>query len=456
MKYKSILIVSVFLYAAVLSCLSILRFHAHNAGLVDLGRMEQGLWSILHGGLLINTFEPGNASRFIVHSEPIFFLLAPLYFVFQSTEFLLILQSIVLGGCAFLLYAISLKELKEEKISLVIALCYLLFPSLFYINIIDFHPDCFALFFTLAAFYFLSQKRWKSFWIFAVLLLSVREYYGLILAALGVYNLASTRDYKWSFFIIALGVAYFSFAFLLLPRMFPEFNSWHGSVGPITKMDSSAISILKSMFAFFMPLAFLPFLCLGRFLICLPLLAAFIFLGQFSYANHHAVAIIPFVFLAAIGAIARFNPGHFNKIGVFLILATLLSNQLYGASPASFRFFKKGDFHYYKDLRNFHRDHHDVIIDSFIRMIPDNASVSASNHIGASLARREYINFFPYPVGFSGIDYVLVDLKEKTSVPWLKLEEQLRMVELLKRNAEFQLIREEDSILLFKRRSGSC
>lgn len=453
LRYFLIICCAISLYALSAGIFSILRFKAFNAGYIDLGRMEQALWSIANGNLIVNTFQYGNAPRLIAHFEGIFFLLAPLYSLFQRTEFLLILQSVILGASALPLYLIARRELKSQPASLIIALSYLAYPTIFYINMKDFHPDCLAIFFIFSSFYFMLKKNWKWFWVFIVLLTITREYCGLISAFLGIYMLHEYHDTRRSGILIALGLGAFLVTFLILPRMFTQFYLWHDKVGPIPGSVFRSDGLLRNIAALFIPLGFLPLLKIKRILISLPIAGAAILLGKFSYANHHAALLVPFIFLSTVDVLKGWDKKKVQYALWIIVIASLFANQLYGASPISARFYLPGDFHYYKAPHRFQVTEHDKLLDEFVKMIPDEASVTASNHIGSHLARREYINFFPFPDDLNSVRYVLVDLKEPpNNAHWLKWSRQVELVRGLVSNPRFQLLRKEDEVYLFERK----
>jgi uncharacterized membrane protein len=201
-----------------------------------------------------------------------------------------------------------------------------------------------------------------------------------------------------------------------------------------------------------LPVAFLPLLGLKRLLIAMPVLGASVLAGQFFYGTHHVAAIIPFIFLATISALASRSLKGKKQAGLLLLFFALFTNQLYGGSPFSVRFYLPRDYHYWKSEHNFKYTEHDALLDQFVELVPQKASVSASNHIGAHLSRRKYINFFPYPKDLFQIDYILVDLKERVNIPWLKWNEQLEKVQGLKEARDYALAKEEGGIYLFRKR----
>lgn len=454
--HKKILFLLILSYSLTASWLSILRFNAFNAGFIDLGRMEQALWNTINGNPLVNTFEFGNAPRFIVHCEPILILLSWFYLFFKRAEFLLIVQSLLLGLAALPLYQIAKLELKSEGLALILSLCYLLYPALLYINLADFHPDTIAIIVIFFAFYFMLVSRWMWFWIMIAFLLSIREYYGLVVSFWGAYLFFQYKDKKRAAILIFLGGGWFLFSYFAFPRLFLEYHLWNDLIGPLSGSSFGLkLSLIKDIAALLVPVAFLPLLKPIRLLAVLPIFLGAVLVGQFSYANHHTASLIPFIFLATILAIKGLSSIRIEQFGFLLVLATLFANQLYGGGPASVRFYLPQDYHYWKNEHNFYITKHDYILSKFVKLIPDNASVSASNHIGAHLSRRKYINYFPYPEDFASIDYILADLSKPLTMPWLLWDKQVEKVDKLKVASRFILLKKEDGVYLFRRKSAS-
>ena len=122
------LIVLILLYIIVLSYLSILKHNAFMSTAWDLGIYEQVLWSTANTGrvfwytpeILINP----SCNFFGIHFSPFLFVILPVYYVFQSTETLLVLQVSFLALGAVPLYKIAKHENLTSKQALVFVSLY--------------------------------------------------------------------------------------------------------------------------------------------------------------------------------------------------------------------------------------------------------------------------------------------------------------------------------------------
>lgn len=138
-----------------MSYISLMKYYTFNATVDDLGINNEVLWLLVHGG--ITNF---NASGFgsvypIQYEKPIIFLVAGLYYFFPSINFLLILQSFVIGVAAVPLYFLGKRIIGSAAISAFISISYLFFFPLASANLFDFH---FMIFTPLA--YFLMVLSW--------------------------------------------------------------------------------------------------------------------------------------------------------------------------------------------------------------------------------------------------------------------------------------------------------
>ncbi len=126
-------------YTAILSTLSILRYHLFLATGFDLGIYEQGLWLILHQGLAAVTSYTGRPAL----AQDASWLLVPLapLFALGGVGLLLVAQSFALGLGYLLIRRIARTLGVPEHRGHLLAASYLLFPTVLAGNLFDFHPE---------------------------------------------------------------------------------------------------------------------------------------------------------------------------------------------------------------------------------------------------------------------------------------------------------------------------
>lgn len=464
------------IYFITFSTLSVLKYLAYNMAMVDLGRMSQSIWNTLQGRFLFGTFEFGNATRLIAHSEFIYLLIAPIYFLFPDPRTLLIIQTLVVSLGALPIYWLARDKLGGKFLPAIFSLAYLTYPSLQYGNLNDFHPDMLATTFLLFTFYFIEKRAWIKYFVFLTLALLCKEYVSLIAIMIGIYILIKKKSFKFGFVTIALGFFLFLANYKFLPLILNRNENLLIELYAPLGMNLSGIlrniilnpfNVIRQFVTFDMignltllliPLGFLSLLNLPVLLLGLPIFIGLILTPFFSYANHHNGTLIPFIFISAINGsyfISKYFRGKIKNInralGVFVLVCSLLSTVFYGASFLSWRLWDKSSYQYWGNIWQFKITDHDRIADKIINLIPDSASVSASNHLASHISNRETIYHFPHPKKFDNIDYILVDILEYFPTYWGPREEERSCLKDLILDDSFGLMYFEDGILLFKK-----
>ena len=236
-----------------------LALHRHAAlatnGL-DLGNVNQALWTTAHGDLLAFTNMAPIRNRLALHVEPILLLFVPFYWIgLGGPRLLLVVQAVVVGLGALPLYwlardalvggreyRVGSKEtasvdspspiphsllptpysLLHSLLPAIFPLAYLLLPALEAAVMYDFHAVTLAPTFLLFAFYFLVKDRPWFFSLFAILTMACKEDMGLTVAMFGLYILVARRRWRWGGATMLAGVAWFAAAlFLIQPRFSP-------------------------------------------------------------------------------------------------------------------------------------------------------------------------------------------------------------------------------------------
>ena len=88
-------------------------------------------------------------------------------------------------------------------------------------------------------------------------------------------------------------------------------------------------------------------------------------------------------------------------------------------------------------------------VNKTLSAIPKNATVAASNNIGAHLSHREI--FYTIPIGVYKAEYIVFLLNDIFAQP--SLEAQKQMAEELKKDSRYVLLAEKDDFVVFRRLS---
>ncbi len=178
-------------YTAILSTLTVLRYHVWLATDGDMGFNMQALWLLSHRGLLAVSTYTGHPVLADAASY-ILVLLAPFYSV-GGVGFLLLLQAFALGLGYVLIRRIAEHLGVESRWAHLVGVVYLIYPTVLGANLFDFHPDVLAVPLLFAAVLAALEERW--FWYAAALILalSVKDTVPIVVIGLGVTLLVRRR-----------------------------------------------------------------------------------------------------------------------------------------------------------------------------------------------------------------------------------------------------------------------
>ena len=178
-RFQILLWLSILSFVIVFSFLSIKRYRTLNSYYYDLGIMNQVVYNTSRGRFLEMTNQEliKNTSRLAIHFDPILALFAPFYKIYQGPEILLIGQAIVLGLGALAVFLISRKILKQDLISLIFSLLYLLYFPIQRVSLFDFHAVTLSTTFFLFALYFNLVNKNKFYFLFIFLALLTKLKY---------------------------------------------------------------------------------------------------------------------------------------------------------------------------------------------------------------------------------------------------------------------------------------
>lgn len=193
-------------YILVFGYLCFLKFHSFNYLDWDLASDAIVLWNSAHGKLLYYPFL--EQIIFGAHLYLIIFLILPVYAIFQSPLTPLFLQSIFLGLAAWPLYLLARRRL-NQTFSLAVAVAYLLYPSVGYMNLFETHFDIYEIFFLFFALYYFEKVNFRRFIVFVILAISCKENASLAVAMLGIYALIRRRSKQWVLIPLLAGASWF-------------------------------------------------------------------------------------------------------------------------------------------------------------------------------------------------------------------------------------------------------
>ena len=470
LRPRALLWIAIGAYGASFGALSILRYRAYNTGRFDLGNMSQAVWATAHGHpLAVTNLQGEQVSRLGSHVDPILVAFAPLWWIWPSPSMLVTAQAVAIALGALPVFWLARKRLGSERAALGFALAYLLYPAVQWLTLNEFHPVALACPLLLFAFWYLDEDRFAAFAAFAVLAALTKEEIPLVIAGMGVWYAVSRRNWLVGGAIAAIGVVLTAIS---VEVILPHFNSGASSrfYERYGALGSSPGEILKTLFTHPGRLAEAAFdhegihyvldllvpLLLLAFAAPLVLVAALPELGlnllsathtQSSIHHHYTAGLIPPLVVATVLGAARVTRDRPNlrvPLAMAAVGAMVVANFVLGAVP------------FWRDLPGgqsyqayaSHVSNHDRITDRALRLIPDDAVVSATNSLGSHLSGRRRFLSFPY---IRDAQWVAADETQPGYADrWDPLATATDLA-ALRRNRSWRLVFSDDGVLVFKR-----
>jgi uncharacterized membrane protein len=474
-------------YVSMLSYYSIIRHINLNSGIDCLGFYSQVVWLFSNLEVPFSSFQGRNI--FADHMTPILIFFSPFYKIYSDPVILLVLQSVLLSSGVFPIYWLAKDKLDSNYLTISLCIGYLLYPALQFANLYEFHPVNIATPLLLFIFYFLHKRLYFRYYIFLILTLLCREDVVPIIFFLGIYIFFYEKKRKIGVITTLLSVSWFYFAYwIFLPYITSgEYSKLDtGSFGLYSHLGSSLGEILSTIVfhpvfilkkiliieklgyivLLILPLCFLSLFHPPTFLIGFSMIMGNM-LSRGSYMStirlFYTATITPLIFISCIYALQfllykqNFIMNFVKKVypirtisrsglvfafSSVILFASITSSILYGPLPyssdpyaAEFLVMKEG-------------------VDSakeMFKLIPPNASISASNNLGAHLSIRKNAYTFPYPPQKEP-EYVMVNLakpyRRSKSVSREEFNKSLREF-LFQRN--FGVLHSKEGYTLFKK-----
>lgn len=480
---ETFLTLSVVIYSVYFTAVSFLRYDNFYTGRFDLGNMVQTVWNTSQGRIFLFT-HPDNTvivSRLAFHADFILLLFAPFYYVWSHPYLLLFVQTVVVASGAFFLYGIAKHLLKHNLLSFVIALSYLLNPSLQRANIYDFHAVVLATTFFLAVWYFFLKRKYVWMVVFLFIagitkeqVWAITALFGLLIVLREIWVYKKSRISLLLVFLsqrFLIGVSVFVVSLLLFYLMIWKFipeakGGEHFAIEFYGEFGTSPSDIIRSVIfnpvqtlsvileparieylqRLFLPLGYLPVLFPFVLIFAGPDLLINLLSGN---ANLHQIyyqytaTITPFLFVAAVYAvlvIRKFLPIiPLYALACYIIVFALYGAYMYGPLPGM----KMPNTAMFDRIVPNRAE-----IASYLTTIPKNVSVAATNNAGSHLSEREYI--YTIPVGMNEAEYLvfLID-----SHPNRDREMKQRITHYLN-NSDYIILKQLENFYVFRKKQN--
>jgi uncharacterized membrane protein len=440
-------------YFLVFAFLSVARYDGYRAHGLDLGTMDQAAWNTIHGRILERTplyRHPADGSRYEnrlldAKLELVFLPLSALYALWSDPRLLLLVQAAVLAAGAIPLYLLGRERLAATTASewpaALLAVAYLVYLPLHYVNMADFHPSVLMIPPLIAAWRAMRLRRWPHYYLWLGLALCCRIDTAFIGLGLGVVILltqtGARRHGAWTILLAAawltldlavvvpvVRAAYGPGAGDLVGRRFEALGG--GPLGILRTVMARPLFVLgmlvdldkvQALFDLLAPTGFLGLLAPWALAPALPVLAINFLsesVWQQSVHAHYMAPVIPFVWIAAVEGLAwlsrqtgRAQPlSQYTRPSVlasFVLAYTALISWAFSPFPPGRAFRLAGLYQpssYEQDLR------------ALLAHVPVGATVCAQSDLHPHLSQRHDIALYPRCALEPGLEteYIVLDL----------------------------------------------
>ena len=452
-KENKVILILIIVYFILFSTLSCLRHYTFQTQTWDLAAFEQSFYNTVHGKFMYNTFEKTN--HFAIHFSPFLLLLVPIYFLWQSPYNLLIIQSLALAIGALPLYLLA-KRLIDKKWALLIAVLYLIYPSLHWVNLFDFHAVPFAIPLILSTFYFLEKENYKIASIFLILTAATAENMIVAVFFIGLYLLL----FKYRKFGLAVALISLIYFILVAKAIMPAFDGGIVRLDRYAQFGSTAPEIITNvvlkpsltwqtiltgpkmlyLLKIFLSVAFLPFLAWQTLILLLPgLLQNLLTTLEFQFSNFYQYdsILIPFILIATVYGLQNSLKKNLPaKMITLIILVSALAGFVWSSPLSPFNF----------PLPRFTQERAKAF-KKIVELIPAEASVAAQTNLVPHLTHREYI----YMNGDEQflVDYVIIDGNDILGFPDQQALDQY--IDTYRRSHQYEMVIIDERYYILKR-----
>ncbi|MGB3733578.1 MAG: DUF2079 domain-containing protein [Ilumatobacter sp.] len=410
----------VVLYTTYFTQRSLNIHHALGTASYDSALYDQGVWLLSRGETPFVTLMGRNL--FGDHTSFILVLLVPFYWVWPSVGVLFFAQSAAIGAGALPVFLVGRTRLRSEWLALVPAAAYLVHPAVGHTNLENFHPDSFLGVFIGFAIWAALDRKWKTYLVFLVLALSVKEDVSLVLVPLGVW-IAVKRDRRIGLATVFGSIAFMAVAMFVVMRGLigvPTRNTWRfpfsepddSTVGAALRVVGKTFTDPKALWdhltsddrPFYLvqmtaPFAWLFFrkpwvAAISALVLFTNILSTFWYQYQIEY--HYGLVALPALSIGTVCAIAAMRDEYrvrsftvpvrtvaIGAVGVAALVSSVLWAPVpWGRTPL---FYGQPDNPWANSARD------------IIELVPDDAVVAAHYRITPHIAHRTEVYQFPVP-----------------------------------------------------------
>lgn len=447
------------LYAAV----SLTRHLVGWTGGYDLGIFTEAVRGYASFGAPIADLKGWDYHLLGDHFHPILVVLVPAFWLWPSPAVLLVAQAALVAWSAAVVGRFAVDRL-GRRAGLAVLTGYGLSFGVLFTVLFDFHEVAFAAPLTALACVALAEGRWRAAVAWSLLLLLVKEDFGLTVAAVGVYLFLRRQRFLGA----AVAVVGLTVQVLVVLVALPYFNphgtfDYWGVFGGSSGSDPGAGQLLTILGELPKRLVWPPvklgtlvvtfgitaFVALRSPLVLLavPTLVWRFLGGKPDYWGldmHYSLVLMPVVFLAAVDAVLRLR-GSARPAAHTWARWSLRVIPIVGLLPLV-----AGSVIGLGGQYPLPSTAHQRAVAEVVAQVPDGARVAATNRVAPQLAARARVAL--YPRDLAGADWVLVDSQRPTH--FCDVRAQLDLLAKLPTSG-YRLVDQRDGVFLYRRGAGA-
>ena len=408
----------VVLYVAYFTRRSLDIHHALGTASYDSALYDQGVW-------LLSRFETPfvtlmGRNLFGDHASFILILLVPFYWIWPSAGVLFFSQSAAIGAGAIPVFLYARTRLGNEWLALSLGAAYLMHPAVGWTNLENFHPDSYLGVFVGFAIWAALERRWKTYLVFVLLSLSVKEDASLVLVPLGVW-VGVKRDWKIGLATVVGSLAFMAVAMLVVMRSLigvPTRNGWRipfgGPRGVIDTALTNPTDLVRHLRSddrpWYLVQMTAPFMWLFVRLPSVALISSVVlftnvlstFWYQYQIRFHYSLVAVPALSLGTVYAIGAMRESKafrasdglgsitipVRAVAVTMVaVAAVITSHLWAPVP-----WGRSELFYGNPGNDWASAAHEIV-----DLVPEEAVVAAHYRITPHIAHRTEIYQFPVP-----------------------------------------------------------
>nr|PZN26174.1 MAG: hypothetical protein DIU78_08450 [Pseudomonadota bacterium] len=407
-------------YAAFFSFFLVRWHYKLRTGNFDLSINNNLMFGGLHGRILESTVVfPDDPGKYLAnHAKFGGYLFLPIYALFPRAETLLVLQSILIGAGAIPLWAFARRHLPEWTAT-VLVLAYLAYYPMHGASFSEFQYVPIAAFFLFTTVWAAEMRRWVLFAISSGIALLLREDIPIGMALVGGFMVLAGYRPRAGLALAAVSLVYFLvLRFYVMnqagdwwyPNMYKELwaDKQKGFGSVIKTLISNPLYVFSKitvekkvtyLLHLLVPLVFLPARRWYLWAAFIPGILLTLLITNYdppiTFSFHYVMHWAPFLFLAAILALrsigsTEHGPVRRHAATLAVAFASLVLTFNYGAFAMRDRSFR-GGFHKVEFSMSDAERQRYADLQSLIALIPDDASVAATEKVGPHVSSRLYM-----------------------------------------------------------------